>query len=113
MTEKEVRKILKEELETFLKNFEQISKKVTEDTPLSIQKGTDEKISEVKEMGIKRSKVIFELERERRKAIKDMIWCLEEMKRLHYLRDKEEYNELVKQYHETMKIHDTVLWELN
>lgn len=113
MTEKEVRKIFKEELDTFLKKFEKISEKSTEDVCKDIENSTDEKISEIKEMGLKSSKVIFELERERRKAIKDMIWCLEEMKRLHYPRHKEEYAELLKQSHEATKIHNSVLMELN
>ncbi|MCF0169051.1 MAG: hypothetical protein HUJ87_01010 [Fusobacterium varium] len=114
MTEKEVRKIFKEELDTFLKKFEQISEKLTEDVSKDIENSTDEKFSKIEKLGLKKSKANFELEIERRKALKDAIWCLEEMKKLtyHLSKHKEKYNELVVQSHEALKRHDSVLREL-
>lgn len=114
MTKKEVRKIFKEELETFLKNFKQISEGVAENVFEGTKKSTDEKFSKIEKLGLKKSKANFELEIERRKALKDAIWCLEEMKKLtyHLSKHKEKYNELVVQSHEALKRHDSVLWEL-
>lgn len=54
MTEKEVRKIFKEELDTFLKKFEQISEKLTEDVSKDIENSTDEKFSKIEKLGLKK-----------------------------------------------------------
>lgn len=113
MTKKEVRKIFKEELETFLKNFKQIPEGVAENVSEGTKKSTDEKILEIKKGGQQLLKDICYLEKERWKALKEMIECLEKMKKIsYYPSHKEEYRELTQRYHEALKRHDTAVYEL-
>ena len=113
MTEKQVRKIFKKELETFLKNFKQISEEMAGNVSESSHKETDGKISEIKEVGQQLWKDICYLEKERWKALKEMIECLKKMKKVNYYPShKEEYHKLTQQYHEALKRHDTAMYEL-
>ncbi|AVQ30363.1 hypothetical protein [Fusobacterium varium] len=113
MTEKQGRKIFKKELETFLKNSKQITEEIAGNVSEGTKKGTGEKISEIKEVGQQLWKDICYLEKERWKALKEMIECLEKMKKVNYYPShKEEYHKLTQWYHEALKRHDAAVYEL-
>lgn len=73
----------------------------------------EKEILEIKEAGMQFQKQYYFLENKRKKALKLLSEISEKMKKLDYRLNREEYDDLVKQCHEAIRIHDTVLWELN